>query len=248
MTIAVAAIWRYPVKGIGRESVERVTLAPGGPLPGDRAFAVLQQGAPDTDDWQPRRNFLQVASGPDLAAVTVTRDAQDALTFRHADGTVTAPLSLPRDGAALIAFAAPHWPEARPAPARIVVAPPETGMPDNGAATLSVLNLASLAALSDRLGQPLQIERFRGNVILAGARPWEEFDWIGRDLTIGDLTLSVTERIERCRATEANTETGRRDANVPAALRDAWGHQDFGVYATVRTGGTIVTGAAVTLA
>jgi hypothetical protein len=33
-----------------------------------------------------------------------------------------------------------------------------------------------------------------------------------------------------------------RDANVLRALEDGWGHRDFGVYATVGTGGTVTVG------
>jgi hypothetical protein len=50
------------------------------------------------------------------------------------------------------------------------------------------------------------------------------------------------EPIGRCRATEANPDTGRRDANTLAALEDGWGHTQFGVYAMVRKGGRVAVG------
>jgi GTP-binding protein len=50
------------------------------------------------------------------------------------------------------------------------------------------------------------------------------------------------EPIGRCRATEANPDTGRRDANTLAALEDGWGHTRFGVYAMVRKGGRVAVG------
>jgi hypothetical protein len=49
----------------------------------------------------------------------------------------------------------------------------------------------------------------------------------------------MVEPIGRCRATEANPETGRRDAPTLAALEDGWGHTRFGVYAMVRKGGSM---------
>jgi uncharacterized protein YcbX len=52
----------------------------------------------------------------------------------------------------------------------------------------------------------------------------------------------VVEPIGRCRATEANPETGRRDAPTLAALEDGWGHTRFGVYAMVRKGGLVAVG------
>ena len=45
--------------------------------------------------------------------------------------------------------------------------------------------------------------------------------------------------IERCRATTANPETGQYDLNTLATLNGTFGHQDFGVYATVSKGGLI---------
>ena len=56
----------------------------------------------------------------------------------------------------------------------------------------------------------------------------------------------MTERITRCRATEASPETGQRDAEPVRALHGGWGHRDFGVYARVTKGGMIATGNEVT--
>lgn len=237
--MSVAAIWRHPVKGIGREALEAVDLEPGAPLPGDRAWALLHQGAPDTDDWQPRRNFLAVASGPDLARVEARTDG-DAITLTHPERR---PLTFDpaSEGERLIDWVRPIWPADRPAPARLAKAPPQ-GMADNGEAQVSLLNLASLNALSQKVGRPLEVERFRGNIAIDGLAPWEEFDWTGRDLRIGGAALRVTARIERCRATEASPRTGTRDANTLRALEDGWGHRDFGVYATIIERGRVAVG------
>lgn len=244
MTAALAAIWRHPIKGIGREALDRVDLAAGAPLPGDRAWALLHDGAAHQGDgWQPRRNFLVVASGPALAPVAC-RTEGGRLTLSHPDRPDLT-LDPTTGGAALTRWVAPLWPADRPAPTRLVAAPPE-GMADNGAAQVSILGRATLRALSERAGRPLSEDRFRANLVLDGLPPWGEFDWVGRDIAIGPVRLRVTERIERCRATEASPETGRRDADTLRALRDGWGHQDVGVYATVLTDGPVAVGDPVT--
>lgn len=245
MTLRVAGIWRHPIKGIGRERLDSTELQADRPLPGDRAWALLHEGAGDTDDWQPRRNFLVVASGPRLAQLTARSLPDGRILLEHPDLT---PLTVDpaRDGAALVAWVRPIWPEDRPAPRRLVAAPPQ-GMADNGAAQVAILNSASLEALSARVGQQLDIGRFRGNIVLDGLPAWGEFDWIGHEIAIGDIRLEITDRIERCRATEADPATGQRNANTLGALRDGWGHQDFGVYATVRSGGEMTVGDEVTL-
>jgi uncharacterized protein len=105
-----------------------------------------------------------------------------------------------------------------------------------------VLNLASLRALSQRVGRDLAMERFRGNVWLDGLGPWQEFEWIGREIRLGGATLLVRERIGRCKATAVDPDTGRRDADTLGALEAGWGHTEFGVYAEVVAGGAVAVG------
>jgi uncharacterized protein len=92
------------------------------------------------------------------------------------------------------------------------------------------------------MGRDLSKHRWRGNLWLDGLEPWEEFGWIGRRLRLGGVVLQVQERIGRCKATTANPDTGRVDADTLGALRALVGDQDFGVFATVVEGGPIAPG------
>jgi uncharacterized protein YcbX len=245
MSRTLAQIWRHPIKGIGAEALDHADLHPGRPLPLDRAWAVLEQGGAAGDGWRPCRNFLRGAKGPGLMAVTARVDG-DRLHLSH---PARPPLALTpgADGAAeaLFDWLAPIYPADRRPPAALVRAP-DIGMADVNFASVSVLNLASLRALGQQLGQELDPRRFRGNLWLEGLAPWEEFDLAGRRLRVGAAELEVIEPIERCRATEANPETGRRDAATLAALEAGWGHTAFGVYAVVRRAGRIARGDTVT--
>jgi uncharacterized protein YcbX len=238
MTARVTALWRYPIKGIGAEPLQAVTLTPDRPLPGDRAWAVHHAGAPaGTSGWRPCREFLRGASAPKLMQVMAETGADGAITLRHRDlpDLTVDPAMTPQT---LLDWVAPLWPEDRPAPARVTRAP-EAGMSDAPFPSVSILNMASLRALSQRLGRDLDPRRFRGNIWLDGLAPWEEFDLVGREITIGTARLKVEDRITRCRATEANPDTGQRDAATLRMLEDGWGHQDFGVYARVIQAGNI---------
>lgn len=239
MTAALAHIWRHPIKGIGAEELDRTTLEPHRPLSGDRAWAVLEDGGEDGDGWRSCRNFLRGAKGPALMAVTARTDGE-TIHLGHPDRP---DLTLnPEDGgAALIEWLRPIYPDHRRPPARLQRAPAQ-GMSDAPYASVSVLGLASLRALSQKVGQALDPRRFRGNLWLEGLAPWEEFDLIGRTLRIGGAELEVVERITRCRATEANPRSGRRDLRLLDALEEGWGHLDFGVYARVTVGGAIAVG------
>ena len=87
----------------------------------------------------------------------------------------------------------------------------------------------------------------RGNLWIEGTTAFEEFDWIGRRLRIGQAVLKVEKRITRCAATQVNPETGHPDADTLTALKAHYGHRDFGIYAVVTEGGTVNLNDKVTL-
>lgn len=244
MNARVVQIRRHPIKGIGTELLETATLKPGRPLPMDRAWAVLQDGETDTGGWQRRRTFVQCAAGPALMAITAKAGA-DTISLHHPDRPDLT-FDPETEGERLCDWLMPIWPEARPRPTDLIRAP-ETGMADLEYASVSIMSFASLRSLSEKLGQALDPRRFRGNIWIDGPSPWEEFDWVGRKIQVGGADLEITERIERCRATEANPDTGQRDVDPPRALQTHWGHRDFGVAARVTRGGTIAPGDSVTL-
>jgi len=239
-------IWRHPIKGIGAERLDHVGLKVDRPLPMDRAWAVLEEGGEAGEGWRPCRNFIRGAKGPSLMAITA-RVEGDTIHLAHPDRPDIA-IEPGTEGAAgaLLAWLRPIYPEDR-RPAAALVRAPDMGMSDAPFASVSILNEASLRALSQKIGQPLDPRRFRGNLWLDGLAPWEEFDLVGKRLRIGDAEFDIVEPIGRCRATESNPETGRRDAATLAALEDGWGHTEFGVYAMVRKGGRVATGDAAAL-
>jgi GntR family transcriptional regulator/MocR family aminotransferase len=111
--------------------------------------------------------------------------------------------------------------------------------PDN---VISLINLATVRSLEDRWGYSLDPLRFRANIYIDGARPWEEFDWIGGSLRVGDAVMRVDRRNGRCGATNVDPWTGRRDRDLPSALRSAFGHKDLGVYLMTEQSGAVVVG------
>ena len=237
MTQRLARICRHPIKAHGREDLASVLLSAGECLPGDRRWAVAHEAAKLVPGWNPCANFHRGAKAPALMAITAQLQG-DAVTLRHPDcPDLCFRPDDPADLAAFLTWVTPLSPSGRAQPARIVSA--GRGMTDSAFPSVSLLNLASLTALSEKMAMPLSADRFRGNLWLQGASAFAEFDWIGRDIQIGQAVLTVRERITRCRATMTNPQTGQVDADTLGALQKAYGHQDFGVYAVVKQGGTI---------
>jgi uncharacterized protein YcbX len=108
---------------------------------------------------------------------------------------------------------------------------------------VSVINLASVAALETIIGVPVHPLRFRANLYVRGWPAWSELDLVGRELAVGpSARLKVVKRIVRCAATNVDPDTGIRDLTIPDTLMQNLGHTDCGIYAEVSAGGTIATG------
>ena len=116
---------------------------------------------------------------------------------------------------------------------------------DVAAKVISIINLASVAAVENAVGMPVDPLRFRGNLYVEGWPAWREFDLLDKTIAIGPARLKVVKRIVRCAATNVEPRTGIRDLEIPDTLMQAFGHMDCGVYAEVVTPGTIATGDAV---
>ncbi|MEO8530391.1 MAG: MOSC N-terminal beta barrel domain-containing protein, partial [Deltaproteobacteria bacterium] len=152
MSALLAQIWRYPIKAIGAEKLDAVTLTAGQPLPGDRAWALAHDAAKldPSATWFRKMNFLRGVAGPELMAITATTQGA-TLTLHHPRaGEITIDPASPEGDARLIAWISPLWPETRPKPHHLI----HTGqaMTDNNAPWISILSLDSLRHLQGQMG------------------------------------------------------------------------------------------------
>jgi uncharacterized protein YcbX len=238
---AVTGILRYPLKSHGREALDQIELVAGQAMPFDREWAVAHdECTADGSDWVPCINFSRVAKAPALMAITCALDeGSGRLTLSHPNRPDLI-FDPDTDLEVFIDWVMPLVPQNRALPSRILKLAGR-GFTDSDFASVTLCNLASHHAVETQMGIPLSIHRWRGNIWFETDKPWIEFDWIGRDICIGDCVLKVRERTDRCLATTANPETGQRDADTLSAL-EHWGHQDFSVRAEVLNGGKIRIG------
>ncbi len=245
----VVALHRYPLKGFSPERLQRAALAAGGHFPADRMFAV-ENGPSGFDVANPAHQskikFLMLMKNGGIARLTTCYDDEtDVLTISSEGHEVArGDLGSAEGRASIAAFLASFVPlEDRRGPLDIIRAPGGFRFTDSGGGYVSLINKASLADLESRLGAPVDQLRFRGNILLEGLKPWEEFELVDQVLAApSGLKLHVTKRIDRCAATAVDPVTGQRNLPVVKTLMSAFGHIDCGVYARIVEGGTIAEG------
>jgi len=211
-------------------------------MPGDRVWAVsnaLSKFDPENPAWVSCANFIRGSKAPSLIAFSATL-AGDTYTVTHA-GTKERYSFAPDDPAqhaGFLAFLARYIPENRAQP-KALVKVPARGMTDTDFPSVSILSQSSLKALADAAGQPMEMERFRGNIWLEGLEAWEERQWLGKRLCIGGTEILVREHIGRCTATTANPASGAQDVDTLKILQAHWGHTELGIYGEVVKSGRI---------
>ncbi len=237
----VTDILRYPLKSHGREALGQVDLVAGQALPFDRQWAVAHdESTADGSAWVPCANFSRVSKAPALMAITCALDEDSRrLTLSH-PSRPDLNFDPDSDLEVFIEWVMPLVPQNRALPSRILKLAGR-GFTDSDFASVTLCNLASHHAVETQMGVPLSIHRWRGNIWFDADIPWIEFDWVNRDIRIGECVLKIRERTDRCLATTANPDTGRRDADTLSAL-EHWGHQDFSVRAEVIQSGRIRIG------
>jgi GntR family transcriptional regulator/MocR family aminotransferase len=244
----VKAIYRYPIKGLSPQAMTRVDLEAGGAVPLDRVFALARPGAPidpAEPKWAKKSLFLMLMLDDGLAELKTHLDVETRrlTVFQGNVQLLAANLDDERDWPAIEAFFHARVPALREPPR--LVRSRDGHFMDKPENLVSLINLATVRSLEEQWGYEIDPLRFRANLYIDGAKPWEEFDWVGSDIRLGEAVFTVDRRNGRCGATNVNPVTGRRDLDIPGSLRAAFGHKDLGVYLTTRVGGGVKLGDSV---
>ncbi|MGC3022460.1 MULTISPECIES: MOSC domain-containing protein [unclassified Brevibacterium] len=264
----VARLFRFPVKGFPAEELTEARVVKGHGIRGDRvtaftngsldvpddawhsysAFTVLKND-PELQKWGVSATLAEEAAGDsanaddsegggraeESATVTLTSPAGEATTFATDDAD---------SRAASAEFLSKRIPPQGTFPRSLAVA--EQGMFDSQKSGISIINPASVEAISATEegieGLDLDPLRFRGNVLVEGLAPFEEFALIGSIVRLGGVRLAIRSSIERCPATTVNPVTKAVDVNVPRLLNSACGHLHCGVYGEILDTGDVAVG------
>lgn len=245
----VTSLYRYPVKGLSPQPLQRVELTAGEALPYDRAWAIENGPGrfdPANPQHLPKINFLMLMRNERLATLKTHFDETNATLSINRGGktVVKGDLNTRAGRAVLEQFFATFMQGDLRGPPRIVSAPGHS-FSDVSAKCLHIISLASLRDVERLSGRAIDPLRFRPNLIIDGVPAWTEMQWAGKEFGIGNARLRALKRTDRCAATNVDPATGARDMDIPAQLARGWGHTDFGIYASVVAGGTISAGNAI---
>jgi len=255
---AIDSLYRYPVKGLTPEPLDRVALEAGHAFPADRLFALAKpSGAYDAENFIPlsKREYFVLMNTDRLAGLATSYDLENRTMLVTVQGHPVLEADFgTADGRAefveLYARVADLPDGVRP----VLAEQPGYNFTDNAndgprmMNTISLINRASIRDLEQRIGRVLDPLRFRANVYLEGLEPWVERQWIGRELQLGGtggsggVTVRVVEETERCAATEVDPTTARRDVPVVRLLHENYGHEIMGVFAEVLSDGELAVG------
>jgi uncharacterized protein YcbX len=226
----VAALFRYPVKSMGAESLESVDVGWNG-LAGDRRWAFVRDGLvrsgfpwltirerPDMGHYQPR--FVE-PDRPELSETIVRTPSGNE--FDVVDPALAEELG--------------HG-------ARVI----KQGRGIFDELPLSLISTRTIAALGSMVGSELDVRRFRPNLVVeaTGDTAFPEDEWIGAVLRVGGMTMRLDKRDKRCVVVNVDPVTSERD---PAILRAIAQERQacLGVYGSTVEPGRVAVGDPVSI-
>ena len=246
MPSSVVALYRYPVKGFSPEPLERADIPAGGTMPFDRAYAI-ENGPSGFDPG--RACVFPEGVFPDAHEERADGGVSHAL--RRCDGA----FRIFRDGVLLVEGVARNGGRAccdrrldrREFSAASCAALQKfcrrPGIPSPTCdKVVHLVNLASVRALEEKFGRPVDPLRFRPNVVIDGAPAFSELDWMEKEIRLPGLTLVGMKRTGRCAATNVDPKTAHATCRSRVRSYAEYGHEDFGIYLAAKTSGAIAVG------
>lgn len=219
----LSGLFVYPIKACAGVALDRARLVARG-LELDRRYMlvdrsgrfVTQREAPELCRVTPQLDVdcfvLQAPSLPDLSIARAPEGSADVSC--HIWGDVVSALRC-EDGSRWFSrylrreVELVYMPESVQRPVNPKRARPGDVVSFADAYPLLVISEASLADLNARLDAPVDMRRFRPNLVLSGCEPFAE-DHLTR-LSIGAVALRAVKRCERCVVTTVDPDTSERN-------------------------------------
>ena len=252
MNAGISAIFRHPIKGFTPERLNHATLNIGAAFPADRLYAV-EDGPCGFDlaapAFIPKQRFAVLAKIAQVAKARTAFDDATGVLTASAEGLdeFVGDLGEAEGKAAFADWLTTLLGDAAAGPLRVIDGVGHHFL-DHPLGHVSIINLASIRDLEQKLGRAVDPLRFRANLYVDGWPAWIENTWEGRSLTLGEARATVFKPITRCAATMVDPATALRDIDVPSELFAHYGHVLCGIYVHVTRDGTVGLGDTVAVA
>ncbi|MBY8840559.1 MOSC domain-containing protein [Streptomyces sp. SP2-10] len=262
----VQSIHVHPVKAFRAVSLRDAVVEPWG-LAGDRRWTLIDDGGKVVTQREEPRLALAAAEPLAGGGVRLSAPGRAPLTVAVPEQTETMPVTVfgTKVEAVPAAAAAHAWCSAYlgaevrlvhmddPATRRPI--DPDYALPGETVSfadgyPLLVTTVASLEALNSLIAEgrnahegPLPMNRFRPNIVVAGAEPWAEDHWTR--IAVGEVVFRAAKPSGRCVVTTTDQESavrGREPLQTLARHRRIGGKLVFGQYLVPLFPGTIRVG------
>ncbi|VVO33013.1 MOSC domain-containing protein [Pseudomonas fluorescens] len=242
--LRLSALYRYPLKSGKGEPLQQVSLDKLG-LDGDRRWMLVDEAS---------GRFLTQRAVPQMSQLSALWNAAGGLSL-SAPGL--SPIEVPLPAADAQLRGVTIWRDTLRVPdagdeagawvsefigksTRLVQVPVERarttqagyGRDDDQVAfadgfPLLLIGQGSLDDLSERVGRPLEMLRFRPNLVIEGSDAYAEDGW--KRILIGDIEFRVVKPCSRCILTTIDPQTGHRNADrEPLATLQQYRAQEDG--------------------
>lgn len=229
----ISEINRYPVKSFAGESLENCTINTYG-LYGDRFCAFYDETKEGWDSFITARdipNMLAYKAKLINKGVSVT--SPNGQTFSWNQELLDEIQRYSKRKISMRSYKAPN--------------PENPDLMSVDLASVLIITDSSLCKLEVMWGKSLDKRRFRANLIVSiDENTFNEGDWIGKRLSVGDAKLQVETYCERCSIITIDPDTLERNTSLLKKVNEQMS-LSFGVYASVKKPGQIQVGQKVYL-
>ena len=228
----VVGLWRYPVKSMAAEALRAADVGWHG-FVGDRRWAFVRSDVPES-------NF------PWLTLREEANLGHYHPSFTEPNRPETSPTTVRTPSGAVLRITDPAL-AAEISTSPVHVLRQARGIFDTF--PLSVITTQTIQRLSELVGQSLEVDRFRPNILVEAesSEPFAEDEWVGQVLQIGQMRMRVDKRDGRCVVITIDPVTGERNPQILRTVASDRGGC-LGVYGTTVEPGSVEVGDTVVLA
>ena len=245
-------ITRFPIKGLTGQPLDTTSLAVNGTIVDDRRFALIHTSSEvriDDPQWANKKHFLNRARDEKLGELEAeyTDDGAHVTLRRKGRVVVKADLLTSVGRMVLEDFLNSFMPAGARGHPRLIDVGTGRHLSDSVESFVSLLNTESVQDVKRVARVSIDPRRFRSNLLISGAQPWAEQQWVGQRLQIGSVVFEGVAPIPRCNAVNISPDTGLVDMNLPLTLMRGFRHDHCGLYLKVVEAGDLSTGDPVSL-